>query len=135
MAEDSFLFSRAIFVILCVCAPSVEGGVKGGCVTNKMVGSTVLQFGANLCDEATCGLIGFSLILQAFRLFFGVLEPKSTISPLRPSKWPFAHSKTQCFNGKLPNFVAPKLLHNQRYKNKDSSKWTDGSSSLWRLFA
>ena len=35
---------------------------------------TSLQFEANSCDEASCGLLGFSLVLQAFRLFCGVRQ-------------------------------------------------------------
>ena len=50
----------------------------------------------NLCDEANCGLVGFPLFYTYFGCF-GVSEPKFVISPFRPLKWDFLHSKTLRF--------------------------------------
>ena len=62
------------------------------------------QFGGNLCSEASCGVVTFSLVLKAFQVVLGSWHPEFTICPFRARIWPFQTPKTLRFKGKMANF-------------------------------
>ena len=52
------------------------------------------QFEANPFDQATCGLVAFSLVLQEFQLGLGSRNPEFTICPFQTGKRSFQTPKT-----------------------------------------
>ena len=65
-----------------------------------------VQFEANLCDEACCGLAGISLVLYVFRLLCSSWNPQNQHLSFSTPKWPSPHSKKITFEGRISNFDA-----------------------------
>ena len=77
------------------------------CVFAPILWHFLAQFGGNPCSEASCGVVTFSLVLQAFQVVFGSWNPEFTILSFSGPKMAFFLApKTLRFKGKMANFEA-----------------------------
>ena len=85
----------------------------------------LVQFEANPCSEAGCGLSCWVFLCFAgVSAALGVLEPKFTICPFRPPQWPCLRSKITTLDGRKRAFKKrTRACQNARFKNTSVSKW------------
>ena len=93
------------------------------------VGAILAKCEANACYEANFGLAALALFCRQFGCFRS-WNPEFTISPLRPPKRPFLHSKTLYSKGEYP-------ILTQRYRpeNPPEIQKCQKNSAFTRTFS